>query len=388
MLYHRHLFYAGLALLFGAAEPLCAQPFTDTMTEVDTLGMTISDAEKAAIVQAMQYGQQISAAAEKINGKPYRRDAHAKATGCVRATFTINDDIPKQFQHTVFAEPGHQYPAWIRFSNGDMTVQADNKPDARGMAVKVMQVSGDKIAPELAGPATQDFVMANTPAFFHRNVFDYVADMKDLAQLKRTHWFISLWPPRLHAKQFYRAIEAVSSKIDTPLAPQYYSMLPYALGETELKFSSKPCPGAQFTETADHSQPDYLTTVMQAHLQKQSACFQFMVQQRVADKDMPLDDATVIWEESVSPFIAIATIEIPAQTFTGDAQQTFCENLSMNPWHGVGEWQPLGSLNRARRLVYHAVSQYRHSQNRAPVFEPDSWCLEQGEACNTSQFFH
>ena len=73
---------------------------------IDKLGMEISDRELQAIQKAMEYGREISKAAEKVNGLPYRRDAHAKATGCVRATFTVNPDIPEYLQHSVFATPG------------------------------------------------------------------------------------------------------------------------------------------------------------------------------------------------------------------------------------------------------------------------------------------
>lgn len=350
---------------------------------IDKLGMEISDRELQAIQKAMEYGREISKAAEKVNGLPYRRDAHAKATGCVRATFTVNPDIPEYLQHSVFATPGKAYEAWIRFSNGDMTVQADSKPDARGMAVKLVGVEGQPIAPELGTTGTHDFIMTNMAAFFHRNVYDYVEDMRYLAQLKRTRWFISLWPPRLHPKQFYRAIQTVSAKISNPLTPQYYSMLPYTLGDTVLKFSAKACEGMTFDNNANTKDFDYLTEAMANTLDKGAGCFQFMVQEQMPGFYMPIDDATVIWKEQDSPFVPIATINIPPQHFTSEAQQQFCEDLSMNPWHGVGAWEPIGSLNRSRRLVYHAVSQYRHRQNDASVSQPTSWCLT-GNSCDLS----
>ena len=377
-----------LTLLLLCSGAGADAPVPGDALELDTLGMQISAEEKAAIMRAMEYGREISRKAEKINGPPYRRDAHAKATGCLRATFTVNGDIAPRFQHSVLSEPGRNYRAWIRFSNGDMTVRPDAKPDARGMAIKLLGVDGEKIAPELRGPATQDFIMTNTPAFFNRNIFDYVDNMSHLADLQRTRWFAGIAPPRFHPKLFYRAVQTVSSEIDSPLAPQYYSMLPYQLGTTPLKFSARPCPGMTFTGGIDRSSDDYLTQAMAQQLEHGGACFDFMVQEKVAGADMPLDDAAVIWSETDSPFIPVARIEIPPQSFTGEAQQQFCENLSMNPWHGIDDWQPLGSLNRARRLVYHAVSRYRHGENDAAMSEPDSWCLEGGDQCDLSAELH
>lgn len=374
------------ALLLGCCG--IGHAATPTAPAMDSLGMELSPEEQTAIAQAMEYGRQISTWAEKHNGLPYRRDAHAKATGCVRATFSINGNIPPHFQYSVFSEPGREYQAWIRFSNGDMLVQADSKPDARGMAIKVMNVDGDKIAPELEGAKTQDFIMTNTPAFFNRNIFDYVADMKYLAQQKRLAWFVSLWPPRLHPRRLYIAAQTVSSKITTPLQPQYYSMLPYQLGNSAVKFSARPCAGMQFHTHADPQDHDFLTEAMAGQLESGAACFDFMLQQRLAGHAMPLDDATAIWSEAESPFVPVARLHIPPQSFSGEQQQSFCENLSMNPWHGVGDWRPLGSLSKARRLVYHAVSRFRHKQNDAPHFEPEGWCLTPEQTCDLSAVLH
>ena len=376
------LAFSALGVAAQDSDTIDSLPPALAPIEIDTLGMAISEEEIEAIKLAIAYGPQISQAAEKVNGLPYRRDAHAKATGCVRARFTVNDDIDTRHRHSIFQQPGAEFQAWIRFSNGDMTLQADKKADARGMAVRVMNVPGEKIAPELPQSNIQDFVMTNYPVFFNRNVFDYVENMQHFAELDRTGWFIGLFPPRLHLKQLLIAKNTVASVINTPLQPQYFSMVPYQLGDTPLKFSAKPCAGMTFTEQVDQYDYSYLTKAMQAKLDTSEACFDFMVQEQKADKDMPIDDATVEWSEKDSPFIPIAKILIPPQRFTTLAQQEFCENLSMNPWHAVGRWVPLGSLNRSRRLVYYAVSRFRHAQNGAQPSSPSNWCINGESECD------
>ena len=362
------------------------EPAGDVDYELDDLGMDISDRERAAILSAIESAREISRVASAHNGRPVRRDAHAKATGCVRALFTVNGDIPERFRHSLFAEPAREYQAWIRFSNGDMLVQPDGKPDARGMAIKVMGAEGQPVAPELGSSGNQDFIMTNTPAFFNRNIYDYAENMQHLATLDKTGWFVSLWPPRLHLKEVLRARQTVSSRIDSPLSEQYFSMLPYRLGETPLKFSARPCLGSSHEITVDQQGDHFLTRQMADTLENGAACFDFMVQPQTDAVTMPLDDATEIWPEALSPFLPVARIRIPAQTFTGSAQEQFCENLSMNPWRGVGEWEPLGSLGRARRLVYKAVSDFRHTQNDAPVATPGSWCVPgDSEPCSPEQ---
>ena len=383
----RALAAAILSAFFAPGIALSANHQVDApITELDDLGMQISAEEKAAVLSAIRSAQRVSRIAETRNGKPFRRDAHAKATGCVRALFTVNADIPEAFRHSLFAEPEREYQAWIRFSNGDMLVQPDTTPDARGMAIKVMGAEGQPVAPELGATGSQDFIMTNTPAFFNRNIYDYAENMQYLAKLDKTGWFFGLWPPRLHLREAIRAKQTVSSRINTPLAEQYFSMLPYRLGDTPLKFSARPCPGSDYKTTVDQSSDDFLTRQMASTLESGAACFDFMVQPQTDETTMPLDDATEIWPESQSPFQPVARVRIPPQRFTGAAQQAFCENLSMNPWNGVGEWEPLGSLSRARRLVYKAVSDYRHARNEAPVAVPTDWCVPgDPEPCSNKQ---
>ena len=80
--------------------------------------------------------------------RPALRDAHPKAHGCVRAEFQVEKDLPPQLAQGVFA-PGRKYPALIRFSNGDADpMRPDAKPDARGMAIKLLTVPGYKILPD------------------------------------------------------------------------------------------------------------------------------------------------------------------------------------------------------------------------------------------------
>lgn len=53
------------------------------------------------------------------------RGVHPKSHGCVKATFTINPDIAPEFQVGLFAEPGKQFDAFIRFSNAAAVLGPD-----------------------------------------------------------------------------------------------------------------------------------------------------------------------------------------------------------------------------------------------------------------------
>jgi hypothetical protein len=99
-------------------------------------------------------------------------------------------------------------------------------------------------------------------------------------------------------------------------------------------------------------------------------CYDFMVQFQQDSYKQPIEDAFVEWDESATPFISVARITIPQQTFDTEAQNEFCENMSLNPWHARKEHRPLGNMNRARKIVYDRISKFRHSKNQLPRTEP------------------
>lgn len=104
--------------------------------------------------------------------RPSRRDAHAKHHGCVKGEFIIENNLSDEMKFAILKEPGKKFTACIRFSNGSGKPQPDSKGDARGMAIKLLGVSGEKLLTDEKN--TQDFVMINHPVFFIRNLQDYI----------------------------------------------------------------------------------------------------------------------------------------------------------------------------------------------------------------------
>jgi hypothetical protein len=108
-----------------------------------------------------------------------------------------------------------------------------------------------------------------------------------------------------------------------------------------------------------------------------------MVQLQDPQRNMPIEDPTVRWKESQSPYVRVADVHIPAQQFDTPARNAFCENLSFTPWHAHEDHRPLGGLNRIRKAVYEEIAAYRHAMNRNLEYrEPTSWCVtEDGQPC-------
>ena len=295
-----------------------------------------------------------------------KRDAHAKAHGCVRGTFHVNDTLPASLRTGAMVE-GRNYPAWIRYSNGSGRSQDDTVGDARGMAIKLMDVSGEKLEDE---KFTQDFLLINHPVFLVRNALDYVAFSTAVAAGSPTKFFFPSVNPfqwRLHEANIARQI--TGNKVTQLAETRYWSMTPYLMGSTPAKFSARPCFRGQDSQWKADS-PNYLGDNLESYLSERSACFEFLVQLQTDPTSMPVEDPTIEWKESKAPFVKVATLMIESQEFRSEAQQEFCENLSMNPWHAHVQHQPLGGINRVRREVYRKIATLRHDLNREPQTEP------------------
>jgi catalase len=296
------------------------------------------------------------------------RGAHAKAHACVKALFKISNDIEQKYRHGIFSKVGKQFKAWIRFSNGhfDLSISHDSKPDARGMAIKILEPPGDPLQVAANGIPTQDILLTNSPVFFIENIYDYnklVAKPDDLIGFI----FNGLNPFKWRIRELILAKKTLTPPPSSMLSPQYFSITAYKLGPHNIKYSVKPCQHRPEPVNTDSDDPDYLREDLAHKLEKDSACFNFMIQQQNPEKYMSIEDPTKEWKETDSPFITLAQISIPAQTFNKPEQYQFCENLSFAPWHALAEHRPIGQFNRLRKAVYPASSVYRHTQNHTEV---------------------
>ena len=313
--------------------------------------------EPAAIQAIIQNIEKTVMTAARTTGMA-RRDAHPKAHGCVRAEFQVLDGLPDAFRAGLFATPG-TYQAWVRFSNSNPTPQGDKPEDGRGMAIKVMDVAGSP-------SGTQDFLMVNAPVFIVRNASDYLDFLRASPQWR---FFVpDLNPFHLRIREFFIVRSLLGRRVRNPLDSRYWSMSPYQYGERVCKFSAVPAGGpSPFDQTET---VNFLQENLASHLASQEAVFEFRIQLRTNPETMPVEDACIEWKESESPFVTVARVTIPTQTFDSPEHRAFCENLSFTAWHGLAAHRPLGGLNRLRRAVYDTVSRVRHTFNGAPRVEP------------------
>lgn len=299
------------------------------------------------------------------------RDAHPKAHGCVRAEFHVSKNIPAQFAKGVFI-PDQSYQAWIRFSNASNdATSADIDKDARGIAIKLLGVPGQKILESEKQATTQDFIMINHPVFFANDAKRYLSFMNDVNShnmIRKLHI-----PFALGFKGTMNALGARNSQIANPLYARYWSMVPYQLGlgndRQAVKYSVRACSVVSAASLPKNPSHDFLRDALKTTLQNTDACMEFLIQPRTSDK-MLVEDAMTEWDEKAAPFYQVATIHIPKQEFDTPEQNKFCENLSFTPWHALPEHKPLGAVNRMRKVIYENISRVRHDMNSAPRQEP------------------
>lgn len=300
------------------------------------------------------------------------RDAHAKAHGCVKAQVTVLQNLVPELRHGVLAEPGKTWQAWMRLSNGNAYPQFDSARDARGMAIKLLDVPGDKLLSSKATAANQDFVMFNHPVFFVRDVAEYKQNFAAQASGQKIQAFFPSWDPRSwEIRHLIIALKTLAPAPDSPVSATYNSIAPFKLGPHNIKYRVVPapqsCPPYQLPEQ-NTALPNFLRNALyqQLSLDRVPACFALQVQRQNADYYMPIEDTSVQWSEDISPFETVATVRVEPQDFDTREQNLACDNLSFNPWHALPEHRPIGGINRLRKAVYEAVSVYRHQRNAAP----------------------
>ena len=194
--------------------------------------------EEGATTLAITESIQQTIRSRYTNDLPALRHVHSKAHGCVLADFQVNKTLQNEHQQGIF-QPGASYKAWIRFSNGDSdATREDKEGDGRGMAIKLMGVSGEKLLPDESH--TQDFVMINHPVFFINDPQKYLSLIESLSS---SNMLARLSAPfALGIEGSIIAAKINGKKIRNPLYARYWSMVPYQLGtgsnRRAMKFSA------------------------------------------------------------------------------------------------------------------------------------------------------
>ena len=311
------------------------------------------------------------------------RDAHAKSHGIVQGELIVADDLAPHLRQGVFATPG-RYPVIARFSTAPGDLQSDRVPAARGMALKVFGVTGDKLLPDDAS-RNQDFLLVNHPVI----PFGHVKAYWDTQQLLEKGDGVPETVQRITSALARGAQQLLkAARVDVPVAVQalaasnhhllgetFHSMAAVRFGDYVAKLSAAPASDEVRALTGQPVPTDRGDSVLRdlvvEHFRAHGAEYELRAQLCTTTADMPIEDASIPWSEDKSPHQPIARLIFPAQEAYSEARRIYADDvLSFSPWRGLAAHRPLGSIMRIRRAAYEQSSSFRHAMNLAPRVEP------------------
>ncbi|BBD03324.1 MULTISPECIES: catalase family protein [Sphingobium] len=316
------------------------------------------------------------------------RSVHAKSHGILEGEMQVVPDLPPELAQGLFARPG-THKVYLRMSTNAGDILPDSISLPRGMAIKVLDVEGDRL-PGSEGTA-QDFVFVNGPIFQAKTADKFLGNLKLLAKttdrMEGTKKAVSAT-----LRGVRHAFEAAGAKPPTalnslggapqsePLGDTYYTTVPFRYGDHIAKFSLAPIAPSMTALTGQEIAVDGRENAIREDVRKEmrgvDALWEFRVQLCRDLEKQPVEDPTVAWDEEDAPFITVATIRANAQDSWDPALvEKVNEQMRFSVWTGIAAHQPLGNINRARRDPYRHSADFRAAFNNCPYHEP-----QRGEA--------
>lgn len=292
-----------------------------------------------------------------------QRAIHAKSHCCLRATLEVFDHGDQDLRHGIFGAPA-TYDAIVRISNGDGPAGPDkDKIASIGFAIKVRGVEAEKYLPDQT-ENSQDFLFLNQPAYIARDIRDYESLMRAIDG----NWLTKFFAVVRNSKGIWYRLKA--SPKDNPLNTFFWGVAPFKLGDIAVKYlirPSKPQP-VDKKELRKKASADYLKPFIRQHIENSDADYDFYLQKRLVDgnevREMPIEDYSIAWDEQRSVPVPVGRLRIPQQKLD-DALDQEGEHMIFTPWNTTKDFRPLGSLNRARKVVYSLSARRRHEVNQS-----------------------
>jgi hypothetical protein len=334
---------------------------------------------QASIDQTMHRIQQ---ATWSDGGRPLR-SVHAKAHGLLVGEFIVDAGLPPVLAQGVCAAPA-RHPGVLRLSTIPGDILPDDVSTPRGLALKLLDVGGARL-PGSEGDATQDFLFVNGPSFQQPDARGFARSLKLLA---------ATTDKAEHAKQLLSAVLRGAERLvegaggssatlmalgghpeTNPLGDSWYSQVPVLWGEHFGKLSLRPLsPGlVALARTAVDlaGRPDGLREAIAAHFAGQGGEWELRVQLCTDIERMPIEDASKVWDEALSPYRRVARLVVPPQpAWDAVRARASDELLAFSPWHGIAAHRPLGSVMRLRRQAYANAQRFRAERNQRSLAEP------------------
>ena len=319
------------------------------------------------------------------------RPVHAKSHGVLVGTLEVLPNLSEPLAQGLFAQPA-SYPGIMRFSTNPGDMLADTVSSPRGLALKVLNVDGPKVANH-ADETTQNFVCINADAFTAPDPKGFLQQIKLFDKTLETPEGVK------HAISVAaRATNAVLKAVHLPsatlegigapathiLGESFSTVAPLRYGNYVAKIGFAPASPNLQALTGKHIDlaADYnaLEELIKEFFKTETAVWDIKAQLALAPEDLnaeekskafPIEQADKKWPEDKSPWQRVARLTVTPQDTYSDARQLFVdEQLSFSPWHALEVHRPLGGVMRARLQAYEEAIQYRAQRNARKKVEP------------------
>jgi len=331
-----------------------------------------------------------SLADEIDNGEQqYRmlRDAHPKAHQCVNTEFIVNEN--DVFPADSFLGAAGNYGAVVRFSSTGPSPRSDTVKDIRGAAIQVMTPEGEP----------HDFVMTSDKTFVTDNSQQFLSLIRAIRlggcmeAIKEdedvNHWAAKLWSAGQCLAESEVSIFDVPSIISGAIATRrsteaadvnsvfeksFFSATPYAYENTTFKFEMSPADCTEYNDEDFSMSETELTEVeglgsnIRRVLDAGPACYDLnaIVRPRGLSNFSAIERLTKSWDERshrTNTRHRVASVVV-SQIATDDGISPLeCDEMTINPGHMMAGFKALGSVNRARAIVYERLSSFRTRSN-------------------------
>ena len=311
------------------------------------------------------------------------RSVHAKSHGLLNGTLTVVSDLPDELRQGLFAQT-RDYPVVVRFSTSPGDLLSDAVSTPRGVAIKVLDVSGDRLAGDNE-LATQDFLMVDGPAFLAPGPGTFLSSLKALAattdkvpSLKRALSAV--------LRGAEHVVEAAGGKSPTLMSLGGHpltSLLRETFSRKRLSClvrtwrscrsrlhrpicSRSKTNGWTCTKTTMRSAP---TSWISSEPTRRSGNFAYSfapIGKKCRSKT-PAKSGPKARARSGSSRCC-ASVRKPRGRRS--APELIDDGMSFSPWHCLAAHRPLGSVMRARKVAYRASAEHRFALNRCPFHQP------------------
>ena len=343
-------------------------------------------ADEQAVIDGIIQGMTKQSETGEAREHHAARASHAKSSACVIGELTVTPDLPSELAQGLFAGSG-THPVAVRFAQGPGETLGDRVSTHRGMSIKVFDVPGDKLPGHSSN--TQDFVLATGTTFPSGTAAGFLRDgtligkstgLPEGAKSAASSTMRNL-NKLLHAFGTESALaDFFGHPYSHPLADSYFSQAPMRYGDYVAKLGAVPATDAQRAlaewQLDPNQDEDGFRHAAVAFFREHEVAFELKAQLWADAERQPIEDASVDWPISISPYRTVATIRMPRQdAYAPSRVRYFDEVMTFRPAHSLDAHRPLGSVMRARLQVYQALSAFRHRENG--VASEDTTQIEQ-----------